>query len=214
MSGIVGHHDWKRVTRAYRGSRPYGFAVIDDFLVPAAAAAVHRRLLADGAWTRPPGSPHQLHSDARSAAPELAEIAAAVRERCSAILGRCRPLATWAVLHTDNQPGVAHWDRGCAVLNVWLTPDRYNLNAGGGGLVLFDVHRGRAELPYSMLRRRWPDPETGRSPTNAVAIPYRHNRAVLMDAGTLHQTDALSFANGSMEARRMNLAIAFGPDPG
>jgi hypothetical protein len=143
---------------------------------------------------------------------QAAAIAALIRRSCAPVVATAERTSHWAIMHAENEPGVAHWDRGNVILNLWLTPDEHNLDRNSGGVVLFNAKRGAVSASYQQLRQRWSRATPASSmPGPSVTIPYRYNCALLFDAGTLHQTDSLNFRNGTPASCRLNLAICFEP---
>ena len=124
---------------------------------------------------------------------------------CSNLLKDMIVVDHWSLLYRMNRPGPVHSDVSGYNLNYWVTPDRYNRDQRGGGIVLYDV-KFIENAPYSNS----PTEFLSRNTKGAAAhIPYRFNRAVLFDATTLHCTDALAFDTSTPKGYRINVTIAY-----
>ncbi|WP_427914883.1 hypothetical protein ACPWT1_08215 [Ramlibacter sp. MMS24-I3-19] len=200
--------DWSAVA-AQLESRTPRHVVLDDFLTPTAAERVHKELLQHWGWRKKNWVSAHLHN-ARPRIETCACIATEFIQAAGPVIDGLEICDYWALLYPKNSTGNVHADAGRLTLTLWLTPDRHNLTAGTGGLVLYDVNRH----PSQMLREYLVPPASvhyvrKHSAGNHIHIPYRWNRAVLFDATTFHRTDDLHFdIAAGMHAARMNLSFA------
>ncbi|MGO8071081.1 tetratricopeptide repeat protein [Rhizobium leguminosarum] len=115
----------------------------------------------------------------------------------------------WCYKNIIGRTGVgAHADFSNLNLNVWLTPDRYNLDTGSGGLVIyhkrapadwcFEKYNGDHEAINALLNN-----------CERTAIPYRCNRAMIFDSSLFHASNGVNFKR-SHEGGRLNLTFLFG----
>ena len=90
---------------------------------------------------------------------------------------------------------------------MWITPDAAN-RGDGGGLRIYEA------LPPDdwNFDKANTDAEAIRDLLNAhpayAKVPYRFNRAVLLNGHRFHETDALDFAPG-FDNHRINLTFLF-----
>lgn len=121
----------------------------------------------------------------------------------------------WCYRYCSHGAGVRpHNGDGSVTINFYLTPDIANLDATGGGMVMYDkVHPAEWDwLTYNMHKD---DPAIQAdiaeylSDARAEKIPYKCNRAVLFHSTLFHKTDPYHFADGYLN-RRMNITMLFG----
>ena len=102
-----------------------------------------------------------------------------------------------------------HSDDADVSVNVWITPNKANLDPSSGGLRIWnkkppaDWMFEKANRDLDAIGSILQDEEA-----SYVTIPYRFNRAVLLNGHRFHQTDALHFAPG-LENHRINLTFLF-----
>lgn len=201
--------DWHDVQRAYSGSLPYNYAVIDDFLRADVCSLVHSGLVAHWGWRYKNWSSEHLHNNQPNI-PEAPVIAEEVLSNLPELLGGRELITYWALMYKKNTPGRVHADTAGITLTVWLTPDSHNLDPTSGGLVLYDVKRPDELLAHEHLVSEWSEPYVEQhTKGDRIRVPYRCNRAVLFDGKTFHHTDTLRFAHDSPHSHRINLTFAF-----
>jgi hypothetical protein len=202
--------NWRSVLTDYETSAPYNYAVMDDFLAPDVCQQLHQELLTHLGWR------YQNHPEQpvlSNMAPEIETIftiAASLKTHCPYLFADYELVDHWALMYPQNGAGKVHSDIGSLTVNIWLTPEQYNLDLGGGGLIFFDVKRDSSalsdrSLPYLWSEQYLKDFTKGQQ----VKINYKCNRALLLDARTFHQTDDFCFANLKPESHRINLSLAF-----
>jgi hypothetical protein len=144
-------------------------------------------------------------------APLLFQIADELAQALPALFKDHRLRQMWAYKYEDRLEGITlHGDDAAVNVNFWITPGAANLDPESGGLVVFPA-KAPKEWDFDRLNR---DPEAIRrfleaSGAQAVAIPYRQNRAVIFDSDLLHATAPLRFKPG-YENRRVNVTMLFG----
>ncbi|WP_026730844.1 hypothetical protein [Fischerella sp. PCC 9605] len=210
QSDVVASHDWVSVQRAYEFSAPYNYAVIDNFLEPDACEYLHRKILEHWGWRYKDWISQHLHNS-RLDIPEIFSIAETLKVCCPKLFQEYELITHWALMYTKNTPGRIHSDRSGINLNLWLTPEKYNLEPSRGGLVFFDVKADLTEMSTELLSSpSWYEEYVNkRTKGGKVIISYKCNRAILFDASTFHQTDVLNFAKSGVESHRINLSLAF-----
>ena len=99
-----------------------------------------------------------------------------------------------------------HADPARVGINLWTTPDDANLDPDGSGVIVYDVKKpeGWDTNNTSDEARRYLD-EAGANP---IVVPYRANRALLINPSLFHQTDKIKFKTG-YENRRMNITFFY-----
>jgi hypothetical protein len=143
--------------------------------------------------------------------PLLVQIAEELRLALPRIFGRHPLRRLWAFKYDSRLGGIPlHADAAAINVNFWLTPDEANRDPDGGGLIVWDKRApadcdfGRFVKDEATIRARLQ--EHG---AQAVAVPYRQNRAVVFNSDLYHETGPLDFRDG-YENRRLNVTMLFG----
>jgi tetratricopeptide (TPR) repeat protein len=143
--------------------------------------------------------------------PLLVQIAEELRLALPRIFGRHPLRRLWAFKYDSRLGGIPlHADAAAINVNFWLTPDAANRDPDGGGLVVWDKRApadcdfGRFVKDEATIRMRLQ--ENG---AQAVAVPYRQNRAVIFNSDLYHETGPFDFRDG-YENRRINVTMLFG----
>lgn len=204
--------DWKGIERGYFAGAPE-VAVIDDFLSEAALKELQRFALISTVWKS-----EYLHqylgafAEDGFVSPLHMRIAAELKEKMPRLLGPHALEHLWGFKYAPRlTKGInVHADFAKVNLNFWITPDTANLDAEGGGLVVYDT-----PAPASWSFREYNADKSMivdfLESRRAVRrrIPYRCNRAVLFNASLFHQTDTIHFKDG-YENQRINMTYLFG----
>lgn len=208
-SGWLGQHDWPALGRSFSAQRPCRYVVIDNFIGNDRHIDIRRILVNDWRWRHKDWASDHLHN-ARPSHPAIEELLSELELEAAPILGESRYVDHWALMYPRNTKGRLHVDNAALALSLWLTPDRYNLDPGSGGLLLYDVcrpndirvsHEYTAENAGRYIEKR----------THGVVhrIPYRENRAILFDCSYFHCTDNPNFDCTTPDGYRINLSVAF-----
>lgn len=143
--------------------------------------------------------------------PLLVQIAEELRLALPRIFGRHPLHRLWAFKYDSRLGGIPlHADAAAINVNFWLTPDAANRDPEGGGLIVWDKRApadcdfGRFVKDEAAIRARLAD-----NGAQAVAVPYRQNRAVIFNSDLYHETGPLDFRDG-YENRRINVTMLFG----
>ncbi len=216
MSKAVSHyypiapHEWQSVLAAYEASAPYNYAVIDNFLQPDICQQLHQELLHHPGWRDQESTGQTLLSNMGPKIETIFAIAQSLKAHCPSLFSDYELVEHWALMYPKNASGKLHSDIGSLTLNLWLTPDEYNLEPNGGGLTFFDVKRESEPSPGKSLSYLWSEEYMKDHKANQeVSISYKCNRALLFAASTFHKSDAFCFANTKPESHRINLSLAF-----
>lgn len=209
-SSPIAPREWQSVLAAYQASAPYNYAVIDDFLQPDVCKQLHQELLNHPGWRYQDYVGQPVISNMAPGIETIFTIAESIRAHCPSLFSEYELIEHWALMYPKNAPGTVHSDIGALTLNLWLTPEEYNLDSSGGGLIFFDVKRESEPPPGKSLSYIWSE-EYMKDHTRGqkVSVSYKCNRALLFEASTFHQTDAFRFANTKPESYRINLSLAF-----
>lgn len=206
---MISEQDWSAIEQHYRESEPYTYAIIDNILTPEICTLVRERILNNWGWQYMNWQAKELFIRDFEL-PEAAMIATEIKERLPNLLGKLELVQHIAFWHQKNAGLYAHSDTGAVSLNIWLTPDEFNLDPKTGGLILYDVKRTDNmnihefnAAPYST------DYFRANTRGGQVKIPYRYNRATLFDARTFHASDRITFLNNGSESTRINFALLF-----
>ena len=145
--------------------------------------------------------------------PLLLQIAEELRDCFPRMIGDSHPLRQlWGFKNGEYLPGnsTTHADFAAVNVNFWITPDSANLDATGGGLIVYGVD-APANWDFDSYNSR-PDrihPYLRQQQASAVSIPYRANRAVIFNSDLFHATAELHFRPG-YENRRINITMLYG----
>jgi len=142
--------------------------------------------------------------------PEIPIIAAELKRQLPELLGDYEFVRCWAFMHQRNAGLKVHADNGAITLDLWITPDEYNLDPESGGLVFFDVKRVPGQLIHEFNTVEWAE-KYFRQHTegHSTKVGYRYNRAVLFDAGTFHESDTVDFVARGADTYRINVSLLF-----
>jgi hypothetical protein len=209
-SSLIASRNWQSVLEAYNSSTPYNYVVMDDFLQPNICKQLHQELLNHLGWRYQNDAEQPIINNMGPDIETIFTIAESLKIHCPSLFSNYELVEHWALMYPKNALGKVHSDIGALTLNIWLTPEQYNLDSSGGGLVFFDVKReleASSNQPSSYLwsEQYVKDFTAGRK----VSVNYKCNRALLFDARTFHQTDTFCFANMKPESYRINLSLAF-----
>jgi len=201
--------DWRAVEREYVSSSPYNYAVLDDFFTPQAFSGIREQLISNWGWQYKNWQANELYvRDPKI--PEIQSVATELKARLPVVLDGLEFVRCWAFMHQRNVGLKVHADNGAVTVDVWMTPDEYNLLPGAGGLVFFDVKRDPAMLIHEFNTVEWAekyfkDNTQGKTDT----VSYGGNRAVLFDASTFHESDRVAFREDGAHTYRINLSLLF-----
>ncbi|GAB1541750.1 hypothetical protein NUACC21_44220 [Scytonema sp. NUACC21] len=209
-SSPIASRNWQSVLEAYKSSAPYNYAVMDDFLQPHVCKQLHQELLNHLGWRYQDKIEQPILSNMKPEIETIFSIAESLKAHCASLFSNYELVEYWALMYPKNGFGKVHSDIGALTLNIWLTPEQYNLDSSGGGLIFFDVKResevsSNQSPSYLWSEQYVKDFTRGQK----VRVSYKCNRALLFDAKTFHQTDAFCFANTKPESHRINLSLAF-----
>ena len=207
---MLEHIDWDDVLLDLQ-STEIPHKVIDNFLAPELAVALHHELMSSQMWrTKNPVSRH-LHN-AQPRTPTAISLVQALDKDVSIRLGEETQVRDyWSLLYTKNTDGNVHADFGDLTLTYWLTPNRHNTSTETGGLILYDVVRP-PELPvnrYLTAGSESIEYVKTRTEGKHVTIPYAWNRAVIFDSRHFHKSDSPSFKLDNIECMRMSFTCTF-----
>lgn len=165
-----------------------------------------------------PGYLGAFLGDGFGASGAIQQVASELREALPELLRDCTLRQAWAYAYPRDAPsgkrshprGIdVHSDDADVSVNVWIAPDAANLNNQTGGLRIYEA---KPPDDWSF--------ETANRDLDAIGsllgedapfyrVPYRENRAVVLNGHRFHQTDALDFAPGFLN-HRINLTFLFG----
>ena len=201
-----------------------GVAVVDDFLTPETAAKLRDFVLGSTAFTRTyiNGYLGCFLFDGFGASPLVQRLARDLRDRVFPELLRDATLRqAWAYVYarkddsdsTRSHPkGIdPHADDADVSVNIWLTPDESNRARDNrlGGLVIYD-RRPPTDWDFSQANADslaiYDLLDHYHAPS--IVVPYKFNRATLLDGFRFHKTDLLDFKPGYTH-HRINLTFLF-----
>lgn len=197
-----------------------GVAVVDDFLTDDAIRALRDFVLGSTIFTRGyvQGYLGAFLADGFGASPVVAKLADELRTTTFPdLLAGARLRQAWAYVYprrsrdgSSHPKGIdAHADDADVSVNIWITPDA--ANGGRGGLVVYGATQP-ADWTFAQANQNstavydFLDQSAARDAT--ITVPYKFNRATLLDGFRFHQTDSLDFKPG-LENHRINLTFLF-----
>lgn len=201
--------DWDRVEYEYDQSSPYNYSVLDDFFTSGTFTNIRERLLTDWGWQYKNWQANELYVRDPQI-PEIQSVAAELKKQLPNVLDGLEFVRCWSFMHQRNVGLKVHADNGAVTVDVWMTPDEFNLLPEAGGLVFFDVKRDPNMLIHEFNTVEWAARYYNVHTKGASEkIGYRCNRAVLFDASTFHESDTVSFREEGAHTYRINLSLLF-----
>jgi hypothetical protein len=208
-SHLINDRDWEMVQKQYCDSEPYNYAVLDDFLVADVLEGIRRSIVNNKGWSFMNWQADELFIR-NFDLPIVYEIARAVAGCIPRILENLFLVQHIAFMHLRNNGLCPHSDTGLVTLDLFLTPDEYNLEPETGGLVFYDVKRTAEQEIHEFNARPYCIDYFNRNTRGeSVTVPYKYNRAVLFDARTFHSSQRMRFATGGSQTFRINYAFLF-----
>jgi hypothetical protein len=101
-----------------------------------------------------------------------------------------------------------HADEGAVTVNCWLTPDRYNLRPGSGGLRIYNASVPDT-MPFLQANRDFRAVRKHVEHADRVDVDHRQNRCVVFRSALVHETLPFYFER-SYDAYRINLSLMYG----
>lgn len=200
--------DWKQIEHDYRTSTPWNAAVVDEFLEPSVLEELRRDLAGHWNWSHKDWNNRHLRN-LRPNLESVRNLGAAIL-RSAAWLGEegYELFDYWALMQTESVgAGAPHWDRYGVTVSIWLT-ENHNTDPDAGGVLLYDVkHRRDDQSSASPEQLR--ELIDARSRGRLLRIPYRCNRALVLDSRTVHRTDDFRWQSSGPYGRRINLAYSY-----
>ncbi len=206
---LLEQKDWRAVESEYFDSAPYNFAVIDNFFAPETCAFIRDAIVNNKGWSFMNWQAEELFIR-NFDLPIVKDVAAAVTERLPRIFDRLALVQHIAFMHQRNNGLCAHSDTGLVTVDVWLTPEEFNLEPESGGLVLYDVKRESDQDIHQFNARPWcVEYFKAHTRGGSVTVPYKYNRAIIFDARTFHASDRMRFVGTGADTYRINYALLF-----
>jgi len=204
--------NWNSVSQDLMFSDPYNYAVIDNFLKARSLKVIRQKLINHPGWHRKNWFTPCLNND-NPDIPEVNEIVENLKILCPDIFKKHEYVECWSLMYLNNTAAGIHADEVDLTLNIWLTPDVYNLNKYASGLTFYDVKYGFSQSSEICLHKDYYTSSEAFVRQNTkgqrVSVSYKCNRAVLFDGQTFHKTDDLNFVNLGIDSYRINLSLGF-----
>lgn len=203
--------DWSAVRHALQGRFPV--AVIDHILSTEALERVRTTLAGSREWHVPNWGREALDLAKRFqriVEPQIDGTTGLCTETARLTgLGAVRLKSCFAIRCNGNAGLLPHSDDADVVLNLWLTPNRFNRRPGSGGMTFWDRRVPKGLPKETFTNAAWVRRYLARSgPAARLQIPYRENRAILFDARMIHQSQPILFTAERPEELRLNLTFA------
>lgn len=204
-------NDYKAIEEQYLAGRP-PLVAIDNFLTPAALAALRRHCEEATVWKLAAGEGYLGALLTQGFAPPvLLAIADGLRDALPRVIGDLPLLQAWGFKYDQRLQGInMHADFAKVNLNFWVTPDDACLDKSNGGLVVYDVP-APTSWTFADYNTNQPKMKAFLEANNAkaVRVPYRENRCLLFDSSLIHVTDEVHFKPGYTN-RRINVTLLYG----
>ena len=191
-----------------------GVAIVDNILKEETLTRLRDFVLGSTVFTRAyaQGYLGAFLGDGFGAAGVIQQVAAELRQTFPELLGDTALRQAWAYAYPrDGHPrGIdVHSDDADVSVNIWITPNKANLDSETGGLRIWNK-KPPADWTFETANRDLDSINSILQDGEAsyVTIPYRFNRAIFLNGHRFHQTDALHFAPG-LENHRINLTFLF-----
>lgn len=217
LSDPLTRRNWDSVRNQIRSADALPLAVLDEFLKPSVATSLRTLLLREEDWIIEDwGDEHREHASNYLHLPRpqnstvrevVSEIASALRTGLQ-LPSTHRIVSYWAILCASDAGIPAHADNAAFVANLWLTPDRHNLNPSSGGMVFYPRMRPM-DMPYpDFVIQDKVEAFIGKDLVNTTEIGYGYNRAVVFDGRLFHASSQVRFDTSSRRTMRLNLSVA------
>lgn len=205
----VGPDAVQQATRAFEAN---GIAVVDEMLKDETLKRLRAFVLGSTIFTRAyaQGYLGAFLGDGFGSAGVVQQVASELRETFPELLGDTALRQAWAYVYPrDGHPrGIdVHSDDADVSVNIWVTPDPANLDPTTGGLRIWN-REPPSDWAFGKANRDLDAIGEILEEASYVAIPYRFNRAILLNGHRFHQTDSLRFKAG-LEHHRINLTFLF-----
>ena len=205
--------DVEAIEDRYHASKPE-IMYIDDLLNEEALRSLRRFCLESTIWKKDYENGYIGAFLAEGfSSPLLLQIAEELRLQFPRIFKNHLLTQAWAFKYDSELTGLnIHADAAAVNVNFWITADDANLNPSRGGLVVWDKEAPQ-EWDFKEYNNKRNEPKIREflqsREANAVAIPYRQNRAVVFNSDLFHETDQLAFKD-EYASRRINVTLLYG----
>lgn len=214
-------HD-SEVDRIFEQFASTGVAVVDEFFTVSALTALREFVLGSTIFTRVyiQGYIGAFLADGFGASPVVQQVADELRTLVFPdLLAGAHLRQAWAYVYarhgddgSSHPKGIdAHADDADVSINVWITPDEANLNRRPGGLVIYHTTQPK-NWTFAKANRDsgaiYDYLENNSDEDARITVPYRFNRATLLNGYRFHKTDDLDFKPG-FGNHRINLTFLF-----
>jgi tetratricopeptide (TPR) repeat protein len=116
----------------------------------------------------------------------------------------------WAFKYDSQQKGInIHADNAIVNVNLWLTPDRANLDKDSGGLIIWKK-KPEESASFDEYNSALNSEKMFKDVDNSefIRVPYKANRAVIFDSKLYHATDSINFDSKFIN-RRLNVTFLY-----
>ena len=203
--------DWAAAERQFYDTRPFNFTTLDDLLTEESCGELRDAIVANKGWGFLNVAAKERVLFIRNFSSTLIpDVAGELKAKLPNLLGNLELVEYSAFMNRENDGLGIHSDNGQFTLNLYLTPDEFNLDPATGGMTLFDVKRASDQPLHEFNSAERCTPYVReRTRGQAVMIGYKYNRGILFDASTFHAADRMRFRGGHARSHRINLALRF-----
>lgn len=206
---LLNYRDWTVVSKQFEAAAPYRHVILDDFLSKDIVDLLREQLINHWGWRRKNWVSEHLHN----AMPKnnlINNLIDELNQELLPIIGELNYSNHWALMYLKNTKGNIHTDNASLTITIWLTSDEYNMDANTGGLLIYDVSRPHDErISIDYIPENVGNYIKEKTKGNIFHIPYRMNRAVILDAALFHCTDSPNFDCTTPNGYRINFSIAY-----
>lgn len=209
METKLDNHDWNKIDESIASTTPYNYAVIDNFLTSAVVEEMRQALLENKCWQYRNWTSKELNNR-RPEIPGLDSIVDKLKAELPNVFKGLELVNHWAFLHQQNAGLETHSDNGSVTVNLWLTPDEYNLEPDTGGLIFYDVKRSDDMFIHEFNVADYTKTYLAeRTKGKSLRVSYKFNRALIFDSRTFHASDKMNFVAKDTSTYRLNLSLIF-----
>lgn len=206
--------DYTQLEDRYLSADPH-FIYFDDLLTEEALLAL-RKYYEEATifWDSKPGYVGSYIFDGGFGNPVIAQLIEELMDNFPRLICDHRLNNAWAYKYDSDlaSPIDIHADMAAINFNFWVSPDEGNLDAEGGGLVVYRVTPPEGTpmevFNHSPLHANVTKMLTETGFAN-FTVPFKANRAVVFQSDLFHQSGKMTWAPG-YDKRRINLTLLFG----
>ena len=193
--------------------KKFMYMVIDNFLNKEVLDILYKYCLTNSIWSEFDYKNGYIGSFIENGfnAPLILQISEEIKLYFPKIFKKFPLTKAWAFKCNNQMKGIKiHADYAAINVNLWITPDKANLNKNTGGLLIWDK-----ESPKNWNFDKYNNNHIEikkilkKSKSKMKRIKYKSNRAIIFNSNLFHASDNFHFKK-SYENRRINVTLLYG----